>query len=99
MVVEDLDFADGDVILFNNFGGGSFRHERGGNPVSVWNDGASFKADSLADLHEIADASPQVTATVRGEQLILEIERGDGVAEVVFAGLGDAFRAADPDLF
>ena len=39
VVVEDLDFADGDVIVFNNFGGGSFRHERGGNPVSVWNDG------------------------------------------------------------
>lgn len=97
----DIDFDSGDVIVFRKFGSDVFHDQRGGNQLSVWDDGGSVRINSAIDLQELVQESPDVAAFVKGDDLILEIDhKHGGTAEVVFAGLGDEFRAADhPDLF
>jgi hypothetical protein len=98
-LVDGIDFSD-DKIVFNNFDDGTFSGKGGGNPVQVWRDGGAVRIDSAVDLQEIVASSRGVSASVRGEDLILRIAQDDGVAQVVLADLADEFRAADqPDLF
>ena len=93
--LEDVDFAGGDVIVFSNFDRGEFRHDPGGNPVVVWKDGSGARLDSALDMREVFESSPGVKARTQGDELIVEIDD----AEIIFAGLGGPYRAADPDLF
>ncbi len=98
--VEDIDFSDGDVFVFSNFATETFRHEKGGNPIDIWNGGGSAKINSAIDFQEIGANSPAVSVVASGNDVTVALQHRDGVAEVVFADLAAAFRAADnPGLF
>lgn len=99
LLVEDVDFSGGDVIVFTNLDSATFRDERGGNPVVVWKDGSGARLDSAIDLREVVESSPDLTARAQGDQLILEIAQGSDVSEVVFDGLAADYFRVDPDLF
>lgn len=101
-VVEDVDFSRGDVFVFHKFEAGTLSDKKGVNGIDFWDAKGSAKVDSVLDLQELVAMSPDVTATLAngGEDLILRVAQSDGVAEIVFEGLGDEFQAADrPDLF
>ena len=99
LVVEGLDFSRGDVLVFHDFASGAFRNRSDGNALDAWDNGRSAEADSARDLQEIAAASPAVSATTRGDLLVLRIEQGGEATEIALEGLGAEFRAAEPDLF
>jgi hypothetical protein len=97
---EGVEFADGDKIVFNNFDSGVFVSKRGGNAIDIWNNGGAVKVESALDLQEIVQLSPDVSARIAGDDVILRIVQDKGVSEIVLADLADEFRAADqPDLF
>ena len=99
-VVKDVDFSDGDLLIFSKFDQDTFRFKAGNNQVWTWDDRRAVTVDSALDLREIAAFSPDVSATTQGEDLILRIEKGSDLVEVVLADLGDAFRDANhPELF
>lgn len=97
--VNDLDFSNDDALIFKNFGAGAFDDMRGGNPIDVWNGGRAVKIDSALDLQELDAASNHVSISVRGADVILDID-GPRDASIVLDGLSAEFRTADmPDLF
>lgn len=100
--VEGLDFGrdDDDVIVFRGFGRDTFEMKPGGNPTDVWDDGRSARANSILDIQEIVRFSDDVTATTRGDLLVLRIAQAGEVAEIEIVGLGYEFRMANqPELF
>lgn len=100
-LVKDIDFDDGDVIVFSKFAADTFYGKAGGNALDIWDDRGSVKIDSAIDLAELAAQSSDIAAVVKGDDLIVEIDNGPGgTVEFVLAGFGDEFRAAaDPELF
>ena len=98
-LVDDLDFSNGDTLIFRNFGSDSFEAIRGGNRIDVWNDGRAVKIDSVLDLQELDAASNAVSVSSRGADVVVDID-GPRDVSIVIDGIGSAFRAADlPDLF
>lgn len=102
LTVADLDFDAGDGFVFRNFRDGTFGDKQGGNDVEDFRDGSSVRIDSVIDLQEIVAHSQAISADVNEatDALVLTIDQGDdGIARVTFAGLGQAYLAAEPDLF
>jgi hypothetical protein len=84
--INDLDFSNGDILVFRNFSAGAFDATRGGNPIEVWKDGRAVKIDSIADLHELDAASNAVSVSSRGDQTIVDID-GPRDVSIVLDGI------------
>lgn len=86
--VSGIDFSEGDTIALVNYDNGTIKDVEGGN--LVWNNSAGtyVKIDSVADLHEIVNASSKISAKVSGDVLTLDVAQNDGVHHIVLNGLG-----------
>lgn len=86
--VSGIDFSEGDKIVLVNYDNGTIKDVEGGN--LVWNNSAGtyVKIDSVADLHEIVNASSKISAKVSGDVLTLDVAQNDGVHHIVLNGLG-----------
>lgn len=88
-----FDLDDGDKIVFNFFEADTFRQISDGNPVDVFNGGRAVKIDDVKDLVEIVQHSADVTAVVRFDNLILEIDQDRGDGQIRLIGLGHEYDA------
>ncbi len=93
--VRDLDFGDGDRLVFTNYDSGTFRGEKGGNPLVVSPDGRYVAIDSVADLVELASTSAGVSARVDAamDTLTLVVDKSGGDHQIVLQGYGRAFAS------
>ncbi len=99
VVINDLDFSNGDTLIFRNFDAGTFSDKRGGNPIDVWSNGRAVKIDAAMDLPELDAFSGDVSIGSQGADVVLDIDNGRDVS-IVIDGIGAEFRATDlPDLF
>ena len=89
----ELDFAEGDTLVLAQYDDGTFRDVSGGNVV--WNNaaGSYVEIDTLADLKELADASPAiaVSADRAADVVTFEIEQGGATHRIRLEGLADEF--------
>lgn len=95
--IYDLNFAEGDKLVFNDFGAGTFQDIAGGNPLQILNGGASAILDSWADVVELVNASANVTATGSSANglLFLQIDGGAlGIQTIRITGGWSHFEAA-----
>lgn len=83
--IVDLNFGEGDKIVFNDFGAGTFKDVYGGNNLQILNSGASAILDSWADIVELANANTTVTASGNAalNLLILTIDAGELGTQVI----------------
>ncbi len=91
-VVVGLDFSEGDTIELYNYKGGTFWGEKGGNFLWVTTNGTII--DSVADLHELAGASPKVHISDGGnDKLVIDIDQPAGVHTIEIQGLAHDYFA------
>ncbi|MFO1144170.1 MAG: right-handed parallel beta-helix repeat-containing protein [Amaricoccus sp.] len=89
-VADRVNFDEGDVIRLENYRGGTFFGQKGGNLLIVTIHGAVI--DSLADLRELQAASPKVHVSDGGDNsLVLDIEQRSGVHSIHLPGLAHAY--------
>jgi Ca2+-binding RTX toxin-like protein len=83
----DLNFAEGDTLVFGSFAGGTFAKANG---VNAFDGGRSAILDSWSDIVAADRASDRISASgtgTNGEDLLLQIVNGTGQIEnIVIAG-------------
>jgi Ca2+-binding RTX toxin-like protein len=93
--IYDLNFAEGDKLVFGDFGVGTFGNLAG---VKGFKNGTSVIIDSFADIIALDAASDLITALRGGPDgtgLLLQIVDADGqVQSVLLAGAYDRYLAA-----
>jgi Ca2+-binding RTX toxin-like protein len=93
--IYDLNFAEGDKLVFGDFGVGTFGNLAG---VKGFKSGTSVIIDSFADIIALDAASDLITALRGGPDgtgLLLQIVDADGqVQSVLLAGAYDRYLAA-----
>jgi Ca2+-binding RTX toxin-like protein len=83
----DLNFAEGDTLVFGSFAGGTFFKANG---VNAFDGGRAAILDSWSDIVAADRASDRISASgtgTNGEDLLLQIVNGTGQIEnIVIAG-------------
>lgn len=98
--LKDLDFSAGDVISLGRFDKGTFLGDSGGNPLDANMSGIYVKIDSIVDLQELVHVSPDVTARVSGDDLVLGITQDKGTFQLRLDDLASAYQSGfDTSLF
>ena len=89
-MVNDLHFAEGDVIELYNYKGGTFHAQKGGNVLVVTIKGAIL--DSLADLHELDTASDAVHISQgSNDTLVMDIDQPAGVHTIEMTNMAHLY--------
>lgn len=92
--VSDLDFGDGDTLVFIWYDKDSFHDKPGGSLLHANAEGTYVKIDSIADIKELADFSGNKVsahANVDTDVLTLSIDQGGLTHTVQLAGLADEY--------
>jgi Ca2+-binding RTX toxin-like protein len=93
--VYDLSFAEGDKLVFGDFGAGTFGNLAG---VKGFKGGTAVIIDNFADIAALDAASDLITASRGGPDgtgLLLQVRDSDGqVQSVLLAGVYDQYVAA-----
>lgn len=92
--VDNLDFGDGDTLVFIWYDQNSFHDKPGGNLLQANAAGTYVKIDSMADIKELADFSGNkvsVNANADTDVLTLSIDQGSFTHKVQLAGLADEY--------
>jgi Ca2+-binding RTX toxin-like protein len=97
--VYDLDFAEGDLLVFGNFGGGTFSDVDG---VNAFNGGSDARISSYEGIVNAAAGSTNVTAFREGagnNNLVLQITDADGQVQniVITNGYSQYIAAGGSD--
>lgn len=79
----DVDFRSGDRIVFTGFDANNFRQVSGGNVLQITDNGRGAMIDSMADLHELAQASSGAfrVARVNGTDLQLTMHHDNDLVQ------------------
>ena len=96
--IYDLNFNDGDTLVFGNFTAGLFADNEG---VNAFSGDTSAQISSIAGLRNlIADSDGAISASRKGntEVLILTIHNGDDTQIIHISGLWSAFQGDTPTL-
>lgn len=91
---EDVDFSEGDRVIFNGLDRDTFANRFNGNPFGVWDDGRAAMVNGYGDLAEMIIASDAVHGEVLADdtlRLIFDQQGGPGVVNL--GGVGDAVEA------
>lgn len=91
--VADLDFGDGDFLVFIDYRKDTFRDDAGG--AAVWNspDGTYVRIYGLKELKELDKSSPavSVSASKSSDVLTMTIAQGDATHKLALHGLADEY--------
>jgi parallel beta-helix repeat protein len=87
----DVDFGEGDRVVFSDYDRGTFKHSSGGNPVQLASNGTGVTLDSVADIREVNNRSGAVSVNTDGDDLVLHIRQGSGTHHITFDGLADLY--------
>lgn len=96
--VRDLDFGEGDLLVFGGFGSGTFTDSDG---VDAFNGGSDVRLSSWEGVVNAVDGSANVTAfkqfpaSTTNDNLVLRVTDSDGdIMDVVITGGWSAYVAA-----
>ncbi|WP_150290558.1 calcium-binding protein [Sphingobium estronivorans] len=91
--IYDLNFSDGDTLVFGNYGNVHFAD---GDGINAFNGGAAAQISSWGGLVKMVDDSDLVSASRKGQTdvLILTIDNGEGQTQTIHISGGWAAYSA-----
>ncbi|KAA9013036.1 calcium-binding protein [Sphingobium limneticum] len=92
--IYDLDFSEGDTLVFGNYGSLQFSDAAG---INAFNGGAAAQVSSWAGLVHLVEASDLASVSRKGQTdvLILTLDNGDGqIQNIHITGGWAAYSAA-----
>jgi VCBS repeat-containing protein len=83
--IQDLTFAEGDLIHLSSFAAGTFRGTDVNGNLDILRSGTETNIRSWAGLIDLVDSSPAVTASRLGQTdtLLLEVVNSDGTIQTI----------------
>lgn len=87
-------FGEGDYITLIFFDNDTFLHQSGGNTVWANLAGNYVKIDSMADIEELVQYSPDISATITGDDLVVNITQNSGIEHMTLKGLASSYNGA-----